>query len=65
MATAGSPTGGEKKEDDRKKLTKVLSTKVSVGDYDRFEIYKLCVPSRNNKRTRDLKTSTIYCSLSI
>ena len=29
MATAASPTGGEKKEDDRKKLTKALSTKVS------------------------------------
>jgi hypothetical protein len=39
MATAASPTGGEKKEDDRKKLTKVSSTKVSVGDYDRFEKY--------------------------
>ena len=34
MATAASPTGGEKKEDDRKKLTKV-----SVADYNRFEKY--------------------------
>jgi hypothetical protein len=35
MATAASPTGGEKKkEDDRKKLTKV-----SVEDYNRFEKY--------------------------
>ena len=34
MATAASPTGGEKKkEDDRKKLTKVLFTKVSTEDY--------------------------------
>lgn len=40
MATAASPTGGEKKkEDDRKKLTKVLSTKVSMDDYNRFEKY--------------------------
>jgi hypothetical protein len=40
MATAASPTGGEKKkEDDRKKLTKVSSTKVSVGDYNKFEKY--------------------------
>jgi hypothetical protein len=40
MATAASPTGGEKKkEDDRKKLTKVLSTKVSMEDYNRFEKY--------------------------
>ena len=40
MATATSPTGGEKKkEDDRKKLTKVLSTKVSMDDYNRFEKY--------------------------
>jgi hypothetical protein len=38
MATAASLTGGEKKkEDDRKKLTKVLSTQVSVEDYNRFE----------------------------
>jgi hypothetical protein len=38
MATAASPTGGEKKkEDDRKKLTKVLSTKLSIEDYNRFE----------------------------
>jgi ribosomal protein L14E/L6E/L27E len=40
MATAASPTGGEKKkEDDRKKLTKVLSTKLSIEDYNRFEKY--------------------------
>ena len=40
MATAASPTDGEKKnEDDRKKLTKVLSTKVSMDDYNRFEKY--------------------------
>ena len=40
MATVASPTGGEKKkEDDRKKLTKVLSTKVSTDDYNRFEKY--------------------------
>ena len=40
MTTAASPTGGEKKkEDDRKKLTKVLSTKVSMEDYNRFEKY--------------------------
>ena len=40
MATAASPTGEEKKkEDDRKKLTKVLSTKLSIDDYNRFEKY--------------------------
>jgi hypothetical protein len=40
MATAASPTGEEKKkEDDRKKLTKVLSTKVSMEDYNKFEKY--------------------------
>jgi hypothetical protein len=40
MANAASPTGGEKKkEDGRKKLTMVLSTKVSVEDYNRFEKY--------------------------
>ena len=40
MATAASHTGGEKiKEDDRKKLTKVLSTKISIDDYNRFEKY--------------------------
>jgi hypothetical protein len=39
MATAASLTGEEKREDDRKKLTKVLSSKVSVGDYNRFEKY--------------------------
>jgi hypothetical protein len=41
MATAASPTHREKtKEDDKKKkLTKVLSTKVSIEDYNRFEKY--------------------------
>ena len=41
MATAASPTNMEKgKEDDKKKkLTKVLSTKVSMDDYNRFEKY--------------------------
>jgi hypothetical protein len=38
MATAASPTKREKrKEDDKKeKLTKVLSTKLSIEDYHRF-----------------------------
>jgi hypothetical protein len=40
MATPALPSGGEKKnEEDRKKLTKVLSTKVSTDDYNRFEKY--------------------------
>ena len=41
MATAASPTNREKtKEDDKKKkLTKVLSTKLSIDDYNRFEKY--------------------------
>jgi hypothetical protein len=41
MATAASPTNREKrKEDDKKKkLTKVLSTKLSIEDYKRFEKY--------------------------
>jgi hypothetical protein len=41
MAIAASPTNMEKgKEDDKKKkLTKVLSTKVSIDDYNRFEKY--------------------------
>ena len=29
----------ERRKDDSKKLTKVLSTKLSVEDYDRFEKY--------------------------
>ena len=34
MATAASPTSREeRKEDDKKKLTNVLSTKLSVEDY--------------------------------
>ena len=41
MATAASPTNRDKrKEDDKKKkLTKVLSTKLSIEDYNRFEKY--------------------------
>ena len=41
MATAASPTNMEKgKEDDKKKkLTRVLSTKLSIEDYNRFEKY--------------------------
>ena len=41
MATAASPTSGEKREEDdkKKKLTKVLSTKLSVEDYIRFQKY--------------------------
>ena len=39
MATAASPNGEKKKEDDWKKLTKVLSTKLSIEDYNRFEKY--------------------------
>jgi hypothetical protein len=41
MAIAASPTNMEKgKEDDKKKkLTKVLSTKLSIEDYNRFEKY--------------------------
>jgi hypothetical protein len=39
MAIAASPANMEKgKEDDKKKkLTKVLSTKLSIEDYNRFE----------------------------
>jgi hypothetical protein len=38
---AASTTNGEKRNDDRykKKLTKVLSTKLSIEDYNRFEKY--------------------------
>jgi hypothetical protein len=41
MAIAASPINMEKgKEDDKKKkLTKVLSTKLSIEDYNRFEKY--------------------------
>ena len=41
MAIAASPTNREKrKEDDKKKkLTKVLSTKLSIEDYNRFVKY--------------------------
>ena len=41
MATPASPTNREKrKEDDKKKkLTRVLSTKLSIEDYNRFEKY--------------------------
>jgi hypothetical protein len=40
MAAAASPANREKrKEDDKKKLTKVLSTKLSVEDYIRFQKY--------------------------
>ena len=36
---AASTTSGEKRNDDkhRKKLTKVLSTKLSIEDYNRFQ----------------------------
>ena len=38
--TAASSTNAEKgKEGNRKKLTKVLSTKVSTEDYNRFQKY--------------------------
>ena len=38
---AASATNGEKRHDDkyRKKLTKVLSTKLSIEDYTRFKKY--------------------------
>jgi rubrerythrin len=40
MAAAASPINREKrKEDNTKKLTKVLSTKISMEDYNRFEKY--------------------------
>ena len=42
MATpAISPANGKKSEDDvnKKKLTKVLSTKLSIDDYNRFQEY--------------------------
>jgi hypothetical protein len=39
--SAASGTNGEKRHDDkyRKKLTKVLSTKLSIEDYNRFQKY--------------------------
>jgi hypothetical protein len=38
---AASATNGEKRNDDKykKKLTKVLSTKLSIEDYNRFQKY--------------------------
>ena len=40
MAAAASPANREKrKEDKKKKLTRVLSTKLSIDDYNRFEKY--------------------------
>jgi hypothetical protein len=41
MVTAASPNNVEKGhgDDDEKKLTKVLSTKLSIGDYNRFKKY--------------------------
>jgi hypothetical protein len=39
MAAAASPINREKRKDNTKKLTKVLSTKVSMEDYNRFEKY--------------------------
>jgi hypothetical protein len=62
MATAASPTGGEKKEDDRKKLTKVLSTKVSVGDCNRFEKYTNYAYQAGIIKEQE---TSIYCNLSI
>jgi hypothetical protein len=62
MATAASPTGGEKKEDDRKKLTKVLSTKVSVGDCNRFEKYTNYAYQAGIIKEPE---TSIYCNLSI
>jgi hypothetical protein len=39
MATAASPTNREKRREDgkKKKLTKVLSTKLLIDDYNRFD----------------------------
>jgi hypothetical protein len=41
MAIAASPINREKRnaDDNRKKLTKVLSTKLSIEDYNRFQKY--------------------------
>ena len=41
MATAASPTSEEERKgyDKKKKLTKVLSTKLSIEDYIRFQKY--------------------------
>ena len=40
MAIAASPTNRKTKEDDKtKRLTKVLSTKLSIDDYNRFKKY--------------------------
>jgi hypothetical protein len=41
MAIAASPTNREKRTEDdkKKKLTRVLSTKLSIEDYNRFEKY--------------------------
>ena len=46
MGTAVSPANGEKKKEDdkKKKLTKVLSTKLSREDYAVFSnTYKSCI----------------------
>ncbi|CAN5473748.1 hypothetical protein BH18THE2_BH18THE2_41930 [soil metagenome] len=41
MTAAASPTNREKKNNDeyKKKLTRVISTKLSIEDYDRVEKY--------------------------
>jgi hypothetical protein len=68
MTTAASPTSlEERKEDDKKKkLTKVLSTKLSVEDYIRFQkVHKICVRGWDDRRTKNVKILEVYCNLSV
>jgi hypothetical protein len=65
MTSAYSTSPRVKRKDDSKKLTKVLSTKLSNEDYDRFEKYTNLAYEEGMISTRDIKILTIYCNLSI
>jgi hypothetical protein len=65
MTSADTISTRVKRKDDSKKLTKVLSTKLSNEDYDRFEKYTNLAYEEGMISTRDIKILTIYCNLSI
>jgi hypothetical protein len=65
MTSADTISTRVKRKDDSKKLTKVLSTKISNEDYYRFEKYTNLAYEEGMISTRDIKILTIYCNLSI